>query len=142
MILVDANLLLYAVDSTGPWHRTASDWWESLLAGGERVGLSWPVLTASVRIGTNPRVYERPLSILSAVAIVRGWLTQPVTPVLVPTSRHWQVLADLLLQTGAGGNLVSDAHLAALAIEHGATLASSDSDFSRFAGLEWVNPLD
>ena len=141
MILVDANLLLYAEDSTSRWHEAAREWWDAQLSGAGPVCLCWTVLNAFVRIGTNPRVFERPLSVEAAAARVDSWLEQPCTRIVVPTERHWQVHRHLLVDARASANLVTDAHLAALAIEHGCELQSTDSDFSRFPGLGWRNPL-
>lgn len=141
MILVDANLLLYAEDGLSPKNEAARGWWDDALSGSAPVCLCWPVLSAFVRISTNPRVFERPLSLEQACARVQSWLDQPCTRLVHPTQRHWEVFQDLLLRGKAAGNLVTDAHLAALAIEHGCKLYSTDRDFSRFPGLQWVNPL-
>lgn len=141
MILVDANILLYAEDETSPRHPAAREWWDARLSGPEPVCLSWEVLGAFIRIGTNPRIYENPLSLGQAVARVQSWLDQPCTRLVNPTERHWTVFRRLLEEGQAGGNLVPDAHLAALAIEHGCTLMSTDADFSRFPGVKWKNPL-
>jgi toxin-antitoxin system PIN domain toxin len=105
------------------------------------VGLAWSVLGAFIRIATSPRVFERPLSLDQAVARVEGWLDQPCTRVVQPTQRHWDVFRELLVKGQASGNLVSDAHLAALSIEHGCELVSTDRDFSRFPGVKWRDPL-
>ena len=141
MILVDANLLLYAEDSLGNRHVQAREWWDAQLSGPSPVCLCWTVINAFIRIGTNPRVFERPLLLDEAVERVQGWLDQPCARVVVPTERHWDVLRQLLVDGQAVGNLVTDAHLAALAIEHGCELQSTDSDFSRFPRLRWRNPL-
>jgi toxin-antitoxin system PIN domain toxin len=141
MILVDANLLLYAEDIRSPFHQPAKTWWENKLSGEEAVGLSWHVITAFVRIAINPRAFERPLLIADAIHRVDGWLEQPPVQILQPTSQHWQIFRKLLAESQANANLVGDAHLAALAIEHGAQLCSADADFSRFKGLKWTNPL-
>lgn len=141
MILVDANLLLYAEDARSAVNEAARTWLDAQLSGAEPVLLPWTVLTAFVRIGTNARVFERPLSLAEAIERVDGWLAQPCVRVARPTERHWEVLRGLLTRGKAIGNLVTDAHLAALAIEHGATLCSTDADFARFPGLSWKNPL-
>ena len=141
MILVDANILLYAEDSINPHNQKARDWWDSKLSGTGTVCLCWTVMSAFIRIGTNPRVFEYPLSIEQALDRVQSWIDQPCTILIRPTDRHWTVFKQLLLEYQAAANLVSDAHLAALAIEHGCTLASTDADFARFPGLKWVNPL-
>lgn len=141
MILVDANLLLYAYDTGSPVHQAARRWWESLLSGHELVRLAWATVLAFLRIGTHPRVFTAPLSIEEATGHVSSWLEQTSVGVLEPGERHWEILAELLARTQASGNLATDAHLAALAIEHGAVLHSTDQDFRRFAGLAWRDPL-
>lgn len=141
MILVDANILLYAEDSLHPRNREAREWWDDQLSGSSSVCLCWTVLSAFIRIGTNPRVFESPLSLEQAVARVQSWLGQPCARVVRPTDRHWTVFQQMLSEGQAVANLVTDAHLAALAIEHGCRLASTDSDFARFSKLKWMNPL-
>ena len=141
MILVDTNILLYAEDSLHPRHEQARTWWDAQLSGTGIVCLCWTVLSAFVRIGTNHRVFEQPLSLEEAIARIQSWLDQPCTRVVRPTERHWIIFQQLLRDGQAAANLVSDAHLAALAIEHGCVLASTDSDFARFAKLKWSNPL-
>ena len=142
MILVDVNVLLYAEDSLSTYHDTAREWWDAQLSGRSPVCLCWTVLTAFIRIGTNRQVFERPLSLKDAIHRVQSWIDQPCTRLIHPTERHWQVLQELLEQGQAVGNLVADAHLAALAIEHGCQLYSTDSDFARFPKLKWKNPLN
>jgi len=137
----DLNLLLYAVDRTSPQHAAASRWWNATMSGSETVGFAWSVLLGFVRLTTSARVVRSPLTPEIALDHVDRWLAHPITTVVDPTARHAQVLRDLLGRTGTGGNLVADAHLAALAIEHGAELCSADRDFTRFAGLRWMNPL-
>ncbi len=141
MILVDANILLYAENSLHSLNRKARTWWDDQLSGSGSVCLCWTVLSAFIRIGTNPRVFEAPLSLEQAVARVQSWLEQPCTRVVRPTDRHWTVFQEMLSDGQAVANLVTDAHLAALAIEHGCRLASTDSDFARFSKLKWMNPL-
>lgn len=141
MILVDANLLLYAEDQLSPRHAAAREWWDAQLSGASPVCLCWTVLGAYIRIGTNPRVFERPLSLDQAAARVQSWLDQPCMRIVQPTGRHWIVFRKMLTEGQAAANLVSDAHLAALAVEHGCVLMSTDADFSRFPGLKWTNPL-
>lgn len=141
MILVDANLLLYAGDQTSPHHKAACLWWDAQLSGTSPVCLCWPVLDAFIRIGTNPRVFAHPLSLDQALACVQSWLDQPCTRIVQPTERHWMAFQKMLRDGQATANLVTDAHLAALALEHGCTLMSTDADFSRFPGLRWRNPL-
>jgi hypothetical protein len=137
----DLNLLMYAVDRDAPDHAAALDWWNLTLSGSETVGLAWSVLLGFVRLTTNARVVRSPLTPEAALDYLDRWLGHPVTTVVDPTGRHAQVLRDLLAGTGTAGNLVADAHLAALAIEHGAELCSADRDFGRFPGLRWSNPL-
>jgi toxin-antitoxin system PIN domain toxin len=139
--LVDANVLLYAVDESSPNHEVAKPWLEEQLSGSETFAFAWAVLVAFLRLGTNPRVFENPLSGEEAFDLVDSWLEQPNTTVLQPTDRHSQLLRELLAPLGTAGNLTSDAHLAALAVEHGAELCSADADFGRFAGVQWTNPL-
>jgi uncharacterized protein len=141
MKLPDLNLLLYAFDSEAPAHEGARTWLEETLSGTEEVGFAWVVLLGFARISTNPRIYEQPLAIAEALEAIEGWLAQPVATVVEPTSRHASILGELLGPLGVGGNLVSDAHLAALAIEHGAEVCSRDNDFARFGGVRWTDPL-
>lgn len=141
MILVDANLLLYAEDSLSSQHEGARAWWDAQLSGTEPVGLCWPVLTAFVRIATNPRLHQRPLTLEEACARVQSWLDQPCVRWLHPTENHWRLFQQTLHAGGAIGNLVTDAHLAAIAMEHNCQLCSTDADFARFPGLKWRNPL-
>ena len=141
MILVDANILLYAEDSLSPRHQQACGWWDQQLSGTDVICLCWTVLCAYIRIGTNPRVFEHPLSLNQAQNRVESWLNQPCTRIIRPTERHWTVFKQILTDGQAVANLVTDAHLAALAIEHDCKLASADSDFARFPKLKWINPL-
>lgn len=141
MKVPDANLLLYAVDESSARHDVARPWVERMIGGTETVGLAWSVLLAFVRLTTKPQVVAAPFAVDEALDVVYGWLARPNVVVVHPTDRHAAVLRELLTPLGAGGNLTSDAHLAALAIEHGAELCSSDADFSRFSGVRWVDPL-
>lgn len=141
MILVDANLLLYAEDSLSAQHQAAREWWDAQLSGTAPVGLCWPVLTAFIRIGTNARLHRRPLTIKEAVARVQSWLDQPCVRLVQPTEQHWPIFQKMLRDGSATANLVSDAHLAALAAEHNCVLQSTDADFARFPGLKWKNPI-
>jgi toxin-antitoxin system PIN domain toxin len=141
LILVDANILLYAEDSLHPSHQQARVWWDGRLSRTSTVCLCWTVLSVFIRIGTNPRVFEYPLSLKQALARVQSWLDQPCTRIIRPTERHWAVFQQMLTDGQAVANLVTDAHLAALAIEHGCELASTDADFARFPKLKWRNPL-
>lgn len=141
MKLPDINLLLYAIDERSPSHDRAKSWLEETMSGTEAVGFAWLVLLGFVRISTNPTTLDHPLSPSGAVDYVGEWLAQPVASIVQPTSRHAAVLRRLLESIGTGGNLTSDAHLAALAIEHGAEVCSGDADFARFEGLRWTDPL-
>jgi toxin-antitoxin system PIN domain toxin len=141
VILVDANLLIYAIDADSPHHAAARPWFEEALSGTARVGLAWVVILAFVRITTRPGILRRPLTLDKAANYVAEWLAQPNVVAVGPGERHWPVLRNLLKTTGSAGNLVSDAHLAALAIEYGYSVYSTDHDFKRFAGVEHVNPL-
>lgn len=141
MKLADVNLLLYAVDESALQHERARDWLEEMLSGSETFAFAWSVLLAFVRLSTNPRVFHTPLDLDEALDIVDSWLAQPCATVIHPTGRHSPLLRELLAPLGTAANLTTDAHLAALAREHGAELCSADADFSRFAGLDWTNPL-
>ena len=141
MILVDANMLLYAEDEQSAKHEAAREWWDGQLSENPGVCLCWPVISAFIRISTNPRVFTRPLTIEQAADRVSSWLGRPNVRIIQPTSQHWQTLHKLLVQGQAHGNLVSDAHIAAMAIDNGCELDSTDADFSRFRGLKWRNPL-
>ena len=141
MIVVDLNLLLYAVNVDADRHEAARRWWEEALAGEVPLGLPWVVILGFLRISTNRRIFPRPLSVEDAVGVVEGWLDRPGVRCLEPTERHWPILRRLLGTLGAAGNLTTDAHLAALALENGATLCSTDNDFARFPELRWRDPL-
>jgi toxin-antitoxin system PIN domain toxin len=141
VILIDANLLLYAYQPRAVQHERTRQWLESVLSGSQLVRFAWVTLWGFIRIATNPRVFERPLAVSEAEAIVSSWLAQPNAGILEPGERHWEILCALMNDGQTSGALVMDAVLAALAIEHGATLYSTDRDFSRFAGLECINPL-
>lgn len=141
MIVPDVNLLIYAHDEGSPWHRRASAWWDGLLNGGEPVGLSWMVVLGFLRITTNPSINERPQSPEQAMAIVASWETTGLVRYLTPAPEHRLLLEKLVRSSFASANLINDAHLAALAISHGACLHTHDNDFARFPGLRWKNPL-
>jgi hypothetical protein len=141
LILVDANILLYAEDSLSAFHQQARKWWDDQLSGSEPVCLCWTVLSAFIRIGTNPRVFENPLSLEQAQARIQSWFDQPCTRIIRPTEQHWTAFQQMLTAGQAVANLVTDAHIAALALEHGCTVASTDADFARFPKLRWINPL-
>jgi hypothetical protein len=139
--VVDLNLLIYAINSDAPNHERARDWWERAVGGDESIGLAWVVLLGFVRLTTRTGLLPRPLSLVQVTNVIDEWLAQPVTVELVPGERHWSIVKALLGPVGAAGNLTTDAHLAALAIEQGATLCTSDRDFARFEGLKYENPL-
>jgi hypothetical protein len=139
--ITDVNVLLYALDAGAPRHRAAKSWLEEQLSGTETFAFAWIVLLAFIRLSTSPRVFEHPLEVADAFDVVDGWLGQPCATIVHPTNRHPALLRELLEPLGSAGNLTTDAHLAALAIEHGADLCSADSDFSRFPGLRWHDPL-
>jgi hypothetical protein len=141
VILPDVNLLLYAVDEASPRHAAARAWVERVLSGPETVAFAWSVLVAFIRLSTHPAIFDHPLSPQEAFDLVDGWLGQPSTVIVHPGERHHAMMRELLDPLGTAANLVPDAHLAALAREHGAVLASSDHDFARFAGLRWGDPL-
>jgi toxin-antitoxin system PIN domain toxin len=141
VILVDTNLLLYAEDSLSAHHEPARIWWDAHLSGSEPVCLCWPVLTAFIRIATNSRLHQRPLTLGEAVDRVQSWIDQPCVRILLPTEQHWDIFRQMLSDGNATANLVSDAHLAALAVEHNCELCSTDADFSRFPRLNWRNPI-
>jgi toxin-antitoxin system PIN domain toxin len=141
VILVDANLLLYAYSPRAEQHERARVWLEQVLVGPETVGLPWSSILAFLRIATNPRVFERPLSVAEAAIVITSWLAEPSVALVGPGERYWEILRDLLTEAQVSGPLVSDAALAALAIECGATLVTTDRDFTRFHGLRHANPL-
>ena len=141
MILIDANLLIYASDRYAIQHDNAKDWLDRQLVGPGRVGLPWTSLLAFLRVVTNPRIYEQPASMREAWDQVAAWLGCIPAWIPVQTDRHAELLGPLLALPGVRGNLVHDADLAALAIGHGLTLCSTDGDFARFPGLRWQNPL-
>jgi toxin-antitoxin system PIN domain toxin len=141
VILVDANLLLYAYDVSSPVHEPARRWLTEALSGQEAIGFSWQTMLAFLRITTNPKIFHDPFSIDEAVSIVDDWLSQPVTKLIHTGESHWTILCNLLLEAKVRGPLVMDAHLAALAIEHDMILVSRDRDFARFQGLSSANPL-
>ena len=141
MIIPDVNLLLHAHDSQSRRHRAAREWWETLMNGIGSVGLPWVAILGFIRIATHPKILDNPLDVGSACTRVRAWLSRPQTVVIHPGDRHADILFALLEAAGSAGNLTTDAHLAALAIEHQAELHSTDADMARFPGLRWKNPL-
>jgi uncharacterized protein len=142
MKLLDVNLLLYGIDESSAHHARIRPWIENLLSGTEPVGFAWSVLLAFLRLSTRAQLFTRPLEPAEAFEVIDGWLAQPCAVVVHPTERHLGILRGLVEPLGTAGNLTTDAHLAALAIEHGAELCSADADFGRFRGLRWTNPLE
>jgi toxin-antitoxin system PIN domain toxin len=141
LILIDSNLLLYAKFEDVPQHSRAKVWFEDQLSGGARIGIPWQASLAFLRLATNARVFGRPLTIAAAWKQMMEWLDHPKVWIPEPTEDHAAVLSRLLLDANVTGNLIADAHLAALAIEHGLTVCSADSDFARFVGVSWLNPM-
>lgn len=141
MIIFDANILIYSENSADPRYLVIKKWIASVAAGHELIGLPWPVLWTFLRISTSSRVFPKPFTADEAFRTVDGWLAAPGVVVVEPGPRHARILSDLVSQTGPVGSRISDAVLASLAIDNGATLASTDRDFSRFPGLKWIDPL-
>ena len=141
MILLDINLLIYAYDESSPYHSSAKRWWEDQMNGSQMIGLSWVALLGFIRLLTNPRIYQDPYSPSEVLEIVKAWLEQPHVRIVHPAEQHFVLLAELIKKVGTAGNLTTDAHLAALAIERGLILQTTDADFARFPGLKWRNPL-
>lgn len=140
MNLVDANVLLYAVNEADPKHEASRTWLDAALSAQEPVGFAWTVLLAFARLSTKVGLFPRPLSVTGAMAVVRAWIDQPPSVIVEPTARHLDLIAGLLGDVGTGANLVSDAHLAALSLEHNGRVISYDSDFGRFRGVRWQRP--
>ena len=141
MKIVDLNLLIYAVNENAPDHRSARNWWENCLSGSETIGLPWVVILGFLRITTNPKIMPTPLKHDQAVELIDSWLNQAPVRIVNPTGRHWEILQQFILHLGTASNLTTDAHIAALAVESGCTLYSTDNDFSRFPNLKWRNPI-
>lgn len=141
MIVLDVNILIYAVNRDAPLHSRAKSWLEAAISGTETIGLPWTVLLAFLRLTTRPGLFRNPMPLDAAFDLIDTWLEQPSVSIVDPGPRHRTILRGLLSPMGSGGNLTSDAHLAALALEHRAELCSSDHDFQRFPGLKWRNPL-
>lgn len=140
-MLIDANLLIYAIYEGAAQHRAATGWLSQQLNGPRRVGLPWQSLGAFMRVATHPRAFTRPLLPETAFEIVTSWLSRPVAWVPQPGPEYHRILGQLITTYNVGGNLIPDAMLAALAIEHGVPLCSADTDFARFSELRWENPL-
>lgn len=141
LIFPDANLLLYAEDAGSLHHEAARNWWDGVLSGNDPVCLSWEVMNAYLRISTNPRIHEAPLSLEEASARIESWIRQPCVRIIRPLTDHWKHYSQLLKEAQATANLVPDAHLAALSMSHGCILYSSDHDFAKFTSIRWINPL-
>jgi len=141
VILVDANVLIYAIDADSPHHHSARRWLEQALSGTTPVGLVWIVILAFLRLTTREGILRKPLSPERAMVFVDEWLAQPYVRAISPGDGHWTILRTLLRGAGTAGNLTSDAHLAAVALELGASICSTDSDFGRFPGIEHISPL-
>ena len=141
MKLVDANVLIYAANSDAVQHDAARRWLESAISDGAAIGVTWNVILAFLRIVTHPRILERPISVDRALAYIDFLLQQPAVELVAPGPRHWSIVRQLIATAGTGGNLTSDAHLAAIALEGGWTVVSWDNDFRRFAGIELLNPI-
>jgi hypothetical protein len=141
MIVPDINLLLYACDSSSPFHARAAKWWQECLCGTEPVGLAPVVIFGFIRLSTNRSVFLKPMTGVEAAGHARSWLNQPPAQMLVPGPQHFEQVISLLQGAGAMANLVTDAQIAALAIEHDAVVHTADADFVRFPGLRWFNPI-
>jgi uncharacterized protein len=141
MTLVDLTLLMTAVNSRAPMHKAARAWWEEKLNSAEEIGLSWLVVLGFIRLTTNEKIMPEPLLLADAVAMVDEWLRRPNVKLVQVTAQHWNILQNMLHAVGHGAALTMDAHLACLAIEHDAEIATADEDFSHFPGLKWRNPL-
>jgi toxin-antitoxin system PIN domain toxin len=142
LIIPDINLLIYAHNEAVPQHRAARTWWEDLLGREQPVGIPWAVALGFVRLVTHARVLADPLPPVAALQRIEAWLAQPSVAIVEPGPRHLKILRQLFDATGLAGGLTTDAHLAALAIEHQGELHSNDHDFARFPGLRWRNPLE
>lgn len=140
MILPDVNVLVHAHNADSKVHVSARDWWARALSGSEGVGLPWVTILGFIRITSHPRVCEKPAPVDELMAKVESWLMRPHVHILEPSDRHFEILKGLLLGLGTAGNLTTDAHLAALAMDRGYTLYSTDTDFHRFEDLRWKNP--
>ena len=141
MILPDVNLLIYAVDKASTFHAAANAWLDGVLSSSDPVGFCYPTMLGFLRLATNRRIFDSPLSLAVATGYIDGWLQQPNATILVPTANHWPLVKDILKSSGTAGNLTTDAHIAAMAVEHGYTVYSNDADFGRFDKVEWANPL-
>ena len=141
MIVPDVNLLLYGYDRDSPFHTKAAAWWTACLSGTESVGLPHVVLFGFLRVGTSPRAFRQPMTPAEAAGHIRAWLAQPVVQILDAGAHHVEQVLELLQRVGMAGNLVTDAQIAAVAVEHNAVVHTSDADFIRFTGVRWFNPI-
>lgn len=141
MIILDANILLYAHDGTSPHHAQAREWVERVFSGAEPVGLPWQTVAAFLRVATNPRLPGERYTVEEAAVLIDGWFGRPRVRLLAPGENHWPLLRQMIVGGQARGPLITDAQLAALTIEHGGVLHTTDRDFARFPGLRWTNPL-
>ena len=141
MLIPDINILVHAYNSDSPRHSAARSWWETTLRQPRPVGMPWATTLGFIRIMTNRGILENPMRVHDSLGRARKWLEHPRVQILTPGERHSEILFDLLARLGTAGNLTTDAHLAALAIEYQAELVSTDADFARFPGLRWFNPL-
>jgi toxin-antitoxin system PIN domain toxin len=141
MKIVDINLLMYAINKDAPLHVKAKKWLEESLTSDEPFGFAWIVILGFLRIVTNKRIMPVPLTFEVAIELMEDWLSQPTSLTIGPSHEHWSIFKELLTPLGMAANLTSDAHLAALAVEHGARLYSTNNDFNRFPGLRWINPI-
>jgi toxin-antitoxin system PIN domain toxin len=141
VIVLDANVLLYAYDGTSPHHPAARVWLKRVFSGPELIGLPWQVVWAFLRLSTNSRIFTNSLSMEKAVELAQQWMDLKQVRVLAPGERHWRLLQQMLIDGRVRGPLTTDAELAALTIEYGGVLYTTDRDFARFPGLRWVNPL-
>lgn len=141
MILVDVNILINAVNGDSPHHSEIRNWLQARLSSGDSIGIPWVVINGFVRITTLAKVLSNPLTLDEALQTVSGWLALPNVRIVHPADTHLQIFSSMCRAANASGNLITDAHLAALAVEHGLRLASIDTDFAKFPGLQWVNPL-
>jgi uncharacterized protein len=141
VILPDVNLLLYVHNRDAAQHEAAVRWLKSALAGPEPVALTWTTILGFLRMSTNPKVFPNPMTTSEAITAITEWQRHPAVALLQIGERHWEILQRMIVSGNVSGPLITDAHLAALAIEHGATLCTTDHDFARFPGLRWQNPL-
>lgn len=141
MLIVDVNILIYVTQEDAIEHQRVLDWWTEAVDGPEPIGLPWTSLVGFLRVSTNKKIYPRPLTIQEATERVASWIEHHNTSLVAPSQNHWKHYKTTLLNSNASGNLVTDAHFAALAISRDATLVSCDTDFARFKNLRWLNPL-